>query len=80
MTTYKIELWKNGQRHGHGYFDASVAKSPAFNLRDCTQSVSEEERRAIESALAQENPPAEGKVVVSSFDWKLEPAESVTLA
>jgi hypothetical protein len=74
MKTYKIELWKNGQRHGHGYFDASAGKSSAFNLRDCTQPVSEEERQAIESALAHESPPAEGKVVVTTFDYKLQPA------
>ena len=76
MKTYKVELWKNGQRHGDAYFDASAGPSPAFNLRDCTEPVTEEERKAIESALSQESPSCEGKVVVATYAWKLEPVGS----
>ena len=72
MKTYQIRLWKNGHPHGSGYFEASTAQPPAFNLRDCTEPITPEERQAIESALGQENPPAEGNVVVTSFGWKLE--------
>jgi hypothetical protein len=76
MKTYKVELWKNGQRHGGAYFDASAGPAPAFNVRDCTEHVTEEERKAIESALSQESPPSEGKVVVTTYTWKLEPVAS----
>lgn len=71
MKTYRIQLWKNGSPHGSGYFDASVGQSSSFNLRDCSEHVTEEERRAIELALSEESPPQEGKVEVATYAWKL---------